>query len=133
RPQDGRWLQALHDAGHRLALALPAPAGRHGAAVAVAAAGRVHDVRPARPYVCVADAQAVRSAGRQVLDNGIGVFHQPPEHVLRFGRLKIDEERALAPVEVPADPCLRWVNLDDLGAELVEQAAAGGPGEGNAV
>ena len=61
-PENRRRILALHDAGHRLALALPAAAVPPRAELAVAADRGVDDVRLARLDLAVADAETVGRA-----------------------------------------------------------------------
>ena len=62
-PENRRRILALHDARHRLALALPAAAVLPRTELAVAADGGVHDVGVARLDLAIADAEAVGGAG----------------------------------------------------------------------
>ncbi len=75
-------------------------------------------------HFVVADAEAVGGAGREVLDQHVGVFDQLPEHLLRLERREIEEQRLLAAVQVTADAGLGRIDLHDLGAELQQEPPA---------
>src|SRR5262245_38096545 len=65
RPQNRRnRAGALHDAGHRLALPFPAAARGPGPAIAIAAHGRVDDIRLARLHLLIANAEPIGSTKR---------------------------------------------------------------------
>src|SRR5439155_25718103 len=72
RPQNRRnRAGALHTAGHRLPLPLPAAARRPGAAIAIAADGRVDDVRLAGFNFLIANAEPIGSARGKVLQDDV--------------------------------------------------------------
>jgi len=77
-------------------------------------------------------AQAVGSAGGEVFQHHVRLLDQLPEDPLAFQGVKVEQQRALAPVEIAADAGVGSVDLDHIGAELQQQPAAGRSGQGEA-
>src|SRR6185503_6988752 len=111
RTEHRRRILALHNAGYRLTLALPATPVFPRTELAVAADRAIHDVWLARLDVAIANAEPIGGAGREVLDDHVRGLDQSPEHLLRFERLEIQQEGALAAIQVPADAGLGRVDL----------------------
>ena len=129
RAEDRGQPGALHDPGHRLALAFPAAPARPRTAQAVAADRGVDGGRAARADLVVADREPAGGARREVLKHDVGLVDQPPVHLLAAERGEVEEQRLLAPVEVPGGTVAGAADLHDLRAELAEEPAAGRAGQ----
>ena len=112
--------------------------------LAVAGDRAVDEARVLLAQALVADAEAVEHARAERLEQHVGVADQPQQHLLAGGRLEVDPDRALAPVErqeqgaagarlgalvvrrrpadVVAEPGV--LDLDHVGAEVREQQRA---------
>src|SRR5690606_29244015 len=124
--------RALHDAGHRLPLALPASAHRPRPAEAVAAYRRVDDVWPTRLHLVVADTEAFGRPRREVLDDDVGTLYEFPEEVEPLLLTNVEQHRALTAIEVAADAAVGFVDLGYLSAGLAEESPARRSGESDA-
>ena len=73
---------------------------RVGTDVAEGIHGAVDDVRPARAHALVVDAEPLGDAAAEVLQHHVGLIDELPEDLQSLLGLQIDEDAALAAVDV---------------------------------
>src|SRR4029079_8171908 len=94
-----------------------------------------NDVRPARAHARVVDAETLGDAAAEVLQHHVRALHELPEDLQPFRLLEIDEDAALAAVDVVVAQhgfSVRAVDADHVGAELGEGPPACGTSQHDA-
>ena len=102
---------------------------------AVSVRARIDEARVPRAEIRITDAESLGDAAAEVLQHDVGLVDELPENLEAFGLLEIEEDAALAAVDVVVAQNglhVRAVDADHVGAEFGERAATGGAGEDDA-
>ena len=111
-----------------------------GAVLTEAGNGAIDDARIELAHALIVDAKFCLHVGAEILDDDVGLFHQPPEDLEAFRLFQVERHGALVAVQVLEVRALaraaellpailkNCVDLDDIGAPVRQLAYAGRTG-----